>query len=176
MAGELSRSVPVNPSPDGSSSSAAASAVGAASTSRTRRRSIDGACPPALAGKLGPAGFAEHGIPTEGEAGGLSVELVCKPGEGVLARLGRDRGAFEMAAGGTLFLDEIGELPPSAQGKVLRVLEERRLTRLGVDTIDLYYQHRVDTDTPIEETVGAMADLVNAGKIRYLGLSEAGQL
>ncbi len=57
----------------------------------------DGACPPSLAGKLGPAGFAEHGIPTEGEAGGLSVELVCKVGEGVLARLGRNNSEFEMA-------------------------------------------------------------------------------
>jgi aryl-alcohol dehydrogenase-like predicted oxidoreductase len=47
------------------------------------------------------------------------------------------------------------------------------LQRLGVDTIDLYYQHRVDAETPIEETVGAMADLVKAGKVRYLGLSEA---
>jgi L-fucose isomerase-like protein len=56
----------------------------------------DGACPPSLAGELGPAGFAEHGIPTEGEAGGLSVKLVCKPGEGVLARLGRNNGEFEM--------------------------------------------------------------------------------
>jgi L-arabinose isomerase len=56
----------------------------------------DGACPPSLAGDLGPATFAEHGIPTEGEAGGLSVQLVCKPGEGVLARLGRNDGEFEM--------------------------------------------------------------------------------
>jgi L-arabinose isomerase len=56
----------------------------------------DGACPPSLAGKLGPAGFAEHGIPTEGEAGGLSVKLVCKVGDGVLARLGRNNGEFEM--------------------------------------------------------------------------------
>ena len=47
------------------------------------------------------------------------------------------------------------------------------LQRLGVDVIDLYYQHRVDTKTPIEDTVGAMADLVRAGKVRYLGLSEA---
>ena len=47
------------------------------------------------------------------------------------------------------------------------------LRRLGVGTIDLYYQHRVDPDTPIEETVGAMAELVTAGKVRYLGLSEA---
>jgi aryl-alcohol dehydrogenase-like predicted oxidoreductase len=47
------------------------------------------------------------------------------------------------------------------------------LQRLGVDHIDLYYQHRVDPDTPIEETVGAMGELVTAGKVRYLGLSEA---
>ena len=46
--------------------------------------------------------------------------------------------------------------------------------RLGVETIDLYYQHRVDPETPIEETIGAMAELVSAGKVRYLGLSEAG--
>lgn len=47
------------------------------------------------------------------------------------------------------------------------------LKRLGVETIDLYYQHRVDPNTPIEETVGAMAELIQAGKVRYLGLSEA---
>src|SRR3990172_5244355 len=47
------------------------------------------------------------------------------------------------------------------------------LKRLGVATIDLYYQHRVDPKTPIEETVGAMAELVRAGKVRWLGLSEA---
>jgi aryl-alcohol dehydrogenase-like predicted oxidoreductase len=48
------------------------------------------------------------------------------------------------------------------------------LRRLGMDHIDLYYQHRVDPQVPIEETVGAMAELVDAGKVRYLGLSEAG--
>jgi len=51
---------------------------------------------------------------------------------------------------------------------------EASLRRLGVETIDLYYQHRVDPDTPIEETVGAMAELVREGKVRHLGLSEAG--
>jgi len=56
----------------------------------------DGACPPSLASELGPAGFSEHGIPTEGEAGGLSVRLICKVGEGVLARLGRVNGEFQM--------------------------------------------------------------------------------
>jgi aryl-alcohol dehydrogenase-like predicted oxidoreductase len=50
---------------------------------------------------------------------------------------------------------------------------EASLRRLGIETIDLYYQHRVDPNTPIEETVGAMANLVKQGKIRYLGLSEA---
>jgi aryl-alcohol dehydrogenase-like predicted oxidoreductase len=50
---------------------------------------------------------------------------------------------------------------------------DKSLERLGVDTIDLYYQHRVDRSVPIEETVGAMADLVRAGKVRHLGLSEA---
>jgi aryl-alcohol dehydrogenase-like predicted oxidoreductase len=51
---------------------------------------------------------------------------------------------------------------------------EASLRRLGVDSIDLYYQHRVDPDTPIEETIGAMAELVQAGKARYIGMSEAG--
>ena len=50
---------------------------------------------------------------------------------------------------------------------------EGSLKRLGIETIDLYYQHRVDPNTPIEETVGAMAELVREGKVRYLGLSEA---
>jgi aryl-alcohol dehydrogenase-like predicted oxidoreductase len=51
---------------------------------------------------------------------------------------------------------------------------EGSLRRLGIETIDLYYQHRVDPNTPIEETVGAMSRLVEEGKVRYLGLSEAG--
>lgn len=52
---------------------------------------------------------------------------------------------------------------------------EKSLQRLGMDHIDLYYQHRVDPNTPIEDTVGAMADLVKEGKVRYLGLSEASE-
>ena len=76
----------------------------------------DGACPPSLAGELGPAGFAEHGIPTEGEAGGLSVKLVCKVGEGVLARLGRLNGRFQMV----ITRGSISEPPPEA-------LEQRKL-------------------------------------------------
>jgi aryl-alcohol dehydrogenase-like predicted oxidoreductase len=56
----------------------------------------------------------------------------------------------------------------------VRACCEASLQRLNVDVIDLYYQHRVDPKTPIEDTVGAMADLVKQGKVRYLGLSEAG--
>ncbi len=56
----------------------------------------------------------------------------------------------------------------------VRAACEASLRRLGVEVIDLYYQHRVDPNTPIEETVGAMADLVREGKVRHLGLSEAG--
>ncbi|MBP2848047.1 aldo/keto reductase [Dickeya oryzae] len=55
----------------------------------------------------------------------------------------------------------------------IRQAVEGSLTRLGVDVIDLYYQHRIDPAVPIEESVGALADLVKAGKIRYIGLSEA---
>jgi aryl-alcohol dehydrogenase-like predicted oxidoreductase len=55
----------------------------------------------------------------------------------------------------------------------VRAACDASLRRLGVDHIDLYYQHRVDPNVPIEETVGAMAELVEAGKVRYLGLSEA---
>ena len=66
---------------------------------------------------------------------------------------------------------------PTARGvcgkpEYVRASCEASLRRLGVEVIDLYYQHRVDPDTPIEETVGAMAELVRAGKVRYLGLSE----
>ena len=55
----------------------------------------------------------------------------------------------------------------------VRAACDASLQRLGVDTIDLYYQHRVDKNVPIEETFGAMKDLVDAGKVRYLGMSEA---
>src|SRR6266853_6990669 len=56
----------------------------------------------------------------------------------------------------------------------IRVAVEGSLKRLGTDHIDLYYQHRVDPNTPIEDTIGALAELVTEGKIRHIGLSEAG--
>jgi len=62
----------------------------------------------------------------------------------------------------------------SGQPNYVRQACEGSLRRLNVDVIDLYYQHRVDPNTPIEETIGAMAELVREGKVRFLGLSEAG--
>jgi aryl-alcohol dehydrogenase-like predicted oxidoreductase len=61
----------------------------------------------------------------------------------------------------------------SGKPEYVKAACDASLKRLGVDHIDLYYQHRVDPDTPIEDTVGAMAELVQAGKVKYLGLSEA---
>src|SRR5579864_713147 len=72
--------------------------------------------------------------------------------------------------------DPANPLTRSINGKpdYVRKSCEGSLKRLGTDHIDLYYQHRVDPNTPIEETVGAMAELVKQGKVRYIGLSEAG--
>ena len=61
----------------------------------------------------------------------------------------------------------------SGKPEYVKAACDASLKRLGIDHIDLYYQHRVDPQTPIEDTVGAMADLVKAGKVKYLGLSEA---
>ncbi len=73
---------------------------------------------------------------------------------------------FRIGPGGTRAVD-------SSPENVRRACDGS-LKRLGIETIDLYYQHRVDPNVPIEETVGAMAELVSAGKVRMLGLSEAG--
>jgi aryl-alcohol dehydrogenase-like predicted oxidoreductase len=70
--------------------------------------------------------------------------------------------------------DEKGNfLGVNGRPEYVRQACDASLKRLGISTIDLYYQHRVDPDTPIEDTVGAMADLVKQGKVRFLGLSEA---
>lgn len=69
--------------------------------------------------------------------------------------------------------DPSGGMALNSRPEYLRQACDDSLRRLGVDEIDLYYQHRVDPQVPIEETVGAMADLVTAGKVHYLGLSEA---
>ena len=66
-----------------------------------------------------------------------------------------------------------GWLGISGTPEYVRQACDASLQRLGVDTIDLYYQHRVDPNVPIEETIGAMAELVQQGKVRYLGMSEA---
>ncbi len=69
--------------------------------------------------------------------------------------------------------DEDGSRRIDGSPDYVRAAIDRSLARLQVDHVDLYYQHRVDADTPIEETVGAMAELVQAGKVKHLGLSEA---
>jgi aryl-alcohol dehydrogenase-like predicted oxidoreductase len=74
---------------------------------------------------------------------------------------------------GNTRLPEGGFGPVNGRPEYVRQACEASLRRLGVDVIDLYYQHRVDRKVPIEDTVGAMADLVRQGKVRYLGMSEA---
>lgn len=70
--------------------------------------------------------------------------------------------------------DAAGKMLIDNRPESLRQAVESSLTRLGTDWIDLFYLHRIDRDTPIEESVGALADLVRAGKIRHIGLSECG--
>jgi aryl-alcohol dehydrogenase-like predicted oxidoreductase len=85
------------------------------------------------------------------------------------------RDEFEIATKFGFAIDPDNPLSRGTNGtpeNAKRVADES-LRRLGIDHIDLYYQHRVDPDVPIEETVGAMAELVSEGKVRYLGLSEA---
>jgi aryl-alcohol dehydrogenase-like predicted oxidoreductase len=74
---------------------------------------------------------------------------------------------------GNVRTEDGGRLGIRGDAEYVREACDASLQRLGVDTIDLYYQHRVDKTVEIEETVGAMAELVEAGKVRYLGLSEA---
>lgn len=78
---------------------------------------------------------------------------------------------------GTKFGNVNKDGKPGANGRPEYVIEacEKSLTTLGVDVIDLYYQHRVDPDVPIEETVGAMSRLVEQGKVIDLGMSEAAE-
>ncbi len=85
----------------------------------------------------------------------------------------RDRVVLATKFGIQRDADHPGERRISGRPEYVRSACEASLERLGVDHVDLYYQHRVDTSVPIEETVGAMAELVFAGKVRFLGLSEA---
>jgi aryl-alcohol dehydrogenase-like predicted oxidoreductase len=72
------------------------------------------------------------------------------------------------------FMSNTGRTGPDSSPANIRIAIEGSLQRLGTDHVDLYYQHRVDRETPIEETVGTLSDLVAEGKVRYIGLSEAG--
>ena len=86
------------------------------------------------------------------------------------------RGQFVIATKFGIVRDANDPLKRGINGRpeYVRASVEGSLKRLGIDTIDLYYQHRVDTNTSIEDTVGEMAKLVHEGKIKYIGLSEAG--
>jgi aryl-alcohol dehydrogenase-like predicted oxidoreductase len=97
---------------------------------------------------------------------GHNEELV---GEAVAGR----RDEVQLATKFSIHDDENGVRTINGRPENVRACAEASLRRLGVDVIDLYYQHRVDPAVPIEDTVGAMAELVQAGKVRFLGLSEA---
>jgi aryl-alcohol dehydrogenase-like predicted oxidoreductase len=96
---------------------------------------------------------------------GHNEELV---GEAIAGR----RDEVQLATKFSLSADD-GRMRIDGRPENVRACADASLRRLGVDTIDLYYQHRVDPAVPIEDTVGAMAELVQAGKVRHLGLSEA---
>jgi aryl-alcohol dehydrogenase-like predicted oxidoreductase len=118
----------------------------------------------------GPAG--EQGQPVVGWCGGFgAVGRQCQTGRAIKDRrdqvvLATKFGLVSHSGGGPGVVD--------SRPANVRAAVEGSLTRLGVDHIDLYYQHRVDPNTPIEDTVGALADLVAEGKVRHIGLSEAG--
>jgi len=100
---------------------------------------------------------------------GRNEELVGR----AIRELGRDRVVLATKFGNVRAPDGTS-LGINGKPEYVRQACEASLRRLGVETIDLYYQHRVDSSTPIEDTVGAMAELVRQGKVRHLGLSEAG--
>ncbi|MEO6605511.1 MAG: aldo/keto reductase, partial [Aeromicrobium sp.] len=88
--------------------------------------------------------------------------------------IGNRRDEYAIATKFARNVSDDGEVgPPDGSPAYARKALERSLRNLGMETIDLYYLHRVDPGTPIEETVGAMAEFVKEGKVRYLGLSEA---
>jgi aryl-alcohol dehydrogenase-like predicted oxidoreductase len=130
----------------------------------------------------GPGGDDEQSIATIHRALDLGVTLLDTSdyyglgvNEELVGRAIADRRDEVVLATKFGFVNKLDE-PMRVRGdaEYVRQACDASLARLGVDHIDLYYQHRVDPGVPIEETVGAMADLVAAGKVRYLGLSEAG--
>jgi aryl-alcohol dehydrogenase-like predicted oxidoreductase len=135
-----------------------------------------------MTGVYGP-GDEDEGVETIHRALDLGIDFLdtadvygAGKNEELVGRAIRDRREqVFLATKFGIVLDARGR-PGGVGGRPERVHEccEASLARLGVDTIDLYYLHRVDRTVPIEETVGAMASLVEQGKVRFLGLSEAG--
>jgi len=127
-----------------------------------------------------------YGTPDEQESYNVlnrAIELGCNfwdtadiygPNEEFLSKVLKERRneVFLCTKFGMTFDSKSGQLNVSGTPEYVRQACEKSLKRLGVDNIDLYYQHRVDTNTPIEDTIGALAKLVKEGKIKYIGLSE----
>jgi aryl-alcohol dehydrogenase-like predicted oxidoreductase len=106
----------------------------------------------------------------------LDTAIIYGDNEELVGRAIADRrdGVFLATKFGIVVDPDTGEVGVNGRPEYVRECCERSLKRLGVDHVDLYYQHRVDPDTPIEETVGTMAELMSEGKISHIGLSEAG--
>ncbi|WP_215549862.1 aldo/keto reductase [Amycolatopsis sp. CA-230715] len=103
-------------------------------------------------------------------AAGVNEELVGR----AIRESGVNRDDIVLATKFGIYWDDDGAMGAKGGAAYVKESCEASLRRLGLDHIDLYYQHRVDPDTPVEETWGALAELVAEGKIRYAGISEAG--
>jgi hypothetical protein len=134
----------------------------------------DGACPPSLAGKLGPAGFAVHGIPTEGGAGGLSVKLICKVGEGVLARLGRVSGEFFMIlAPATIFEPPAEELEEKLNESGIPFWPHGFVTAHGdIEGLVQYWTNEYACLGYGEELLPALVDFCELTGVNWVDLTE----
>jgi aryl-alcohol dehydrogenase-like predicted oxidoreductase len=136
-----------------------------------------------MSGQYGPAADEAESIRTIHRALDLGVTLLDTAeiygpyhNEELVGRAIKDRRNQVVLATKFGFISHTGGKPGDLDSSPanIRTAVEGSLKRLGTDHIDLYYQHRVDPSTPIEDTVGALADLVTEGKIRHIGLSEAG--
>ena len=141
-----------------------------------RRLGRDGPLVGAIA--LGAMGFAEFYGPSDDEEGVRAIRRALDLGITLIDTAeaygrGRSEGLVGRAVAGRRDEAVIATKASRGRPEYLREAIDRSLGHLGVDAVDLYYLHRVDPEVPIEETVGAMSELVAAGKVRAIGLSEA---